>query len=316
MVRIFYTDNHVIAKATELGQCSGIPAESILWVDLQNPTEDEISQVETRFHVKFQTQQQSEEIESSSRYFETDEYIVANSNFLRLENGQYLSVPVSLILKDKILFTYRSGDLKSFAETVKKIKANNRLFLEGSQVMVSIFETRVDLDADLIELTTREIGIISKQLTYQSTINEEVLLNITRLQETTILIRENIIDKQRLVMSLLRSDVFSPETMEKLRVTLRDINSLLQHTAFSFERLEYLQNTSLGLVNIEQNKIIKIFTVVSVVFMPPTLIASLYGMNFKVLPELSWSFGYPFAILLMVSSSIFTLFFFKKKGWL
>jgi magnesium transporter len=287
-----------------------------MWVDLQNPTPEEINEVETRFSVKLQTQQQSEEIESSSRYFETDEYIVANSSFLVLENGVSTSAPVSLILKDKILFTLRNSDLKSFAETVRKIKSNNRLFTEGSQVMVSIFEARVDLDADLIEVTTKEVSNISKQLSYKTNINEDVLLNITRLQETTILIRENIIDKQRLVSSLLRSDVFSPETMEKLRVTLKDINSLLQHTAFSFERLEYLQNTFLGLVNIEQNKIIKIFTVVSVVFMPPTLIASLYGMNFKVLPELNWTFGYPFAILLMASSSIFTLFFFNKKGWL
>src|SRR5450432_2848265 len=266
MVRIFYTENHLICKVTEVRLCADVPHDSILWVDLQHPTEQEILEVESRFNVKFQTQQQSEEIESSSRYFETDEYIVANSNFLILENSVYSSVPVSLILKDKILFSYRNSDLKSFAETVKKIKANNRLFTEGSQVMVSIFETRVDLDADLIEFTTKEISVISKELSFKSNINEEVLLNITRLQETTILIRENVIDKQRLVMSFLRSDVFSPETMEKFRVTLRDINSLLQHTAFSFERLEYLQNTFLGLVNIEQNKIIKIFTVVSVVF--------------------------------------------------
>src|ERR1700690_4516862 len=123
MVRIFYTENHVISKVSEIGLCSNIPSEAILWVDLQHPTEKEVDEVETRFKGKFQTKKKSEEIESSSRYFETDEYIVANSNFLILENGQYFNAPVSLILKDKILFTYRTNDLKSFAETVKKIKS-------------------------------------------------------------------------------------------------------------------------------------------------------------------------------------------------
>ena len=103
---------------------------------------------------------------------------------------------------------------------------------------------------------------------------------------------------------------------ERLRIVLRDINSLIEHTNFLFERLEYLQNTFLGLVNIDQNKIIKIFTVVTVVLMPPTLIASLYGMNFKFIPELNWVFGYPFAIGLMISSSVLALIFFKKQKWL
>ena len=131
-----------------------------------------------------------------------------------------------------------------------------------------------------------------------------------------ILIRESITDKQRLVSSLLKSHFIANAENERLRIIIRDINSLLQHTEFGFERLEYLQNTFLGLVNIEQNQVIKIFTVVTVVFMPPTLIASIYGMNFYHMPELDWLAGYPLALALMVFSSIIFLWYFKKKKWL
>jgi magnesium transporter len=131
-----------------------------------------------------------------------------------------------------------------------------------------------------------------------------------------MIFRESIIDKQRVTSALLKSDYFINDYRERIRIMIKDIGSLLDHTAFNFERLEYLQNTFLGLVNIEQNKIIKIFTVVTVIFMPPTLIASMYGMNFHFMPELQWKYGYPAAIAFMVLSSLWTLLFFKRKKWL
>jgi magnesium transporter len=115
---------------------------------------------------------------------------------------------------------------------------------------------------------------------------------------------------------MLKSFQVEEPEKERLRIVIKDINSLLQHTQFSFERLEYLQNTFLGLVNIEQNQVIKIFTVVTVIFMPPTLIASIYGMNFQHMPELAWRAGYPFALALMVLSSLAFLWYFKRKKWL
>jgi magnesium transporter len=130
-------------------------------------------------------------------------------------------------------------------------------------------------------------------------------------------VRENILDNQRVISSMLKSDKFPDHHKKILRIMIKDITSLLEHTNFNFERMEYLQNSFLGLVNIEQNKIIKIFTVVSVIFMPPTLIASIYGMNFKgFFPELTWQWGYPFAIVIMVASSVVTLYLFRKKKWL
>lgn len=131
-----------------------------------------------------------------------------------------------------------------------------------------------------------------------------------------MLLHEAITEKQRVVSSLIRIPEFNKIESERLKIILKDIASLLQHSQFSSERLEYLQNTFLGLVNIEQNQVIKIFTVVTVVFMPPTLIASIYGMNFSVMPELTWMVGYPFAIALMIISSMLFLWYFKRKKWL
>ena len=147
-------------------------------------------------------------------------------------------------------------------------------------------------------------------------VSDDILIAIKEQQERTMLIRENIVDKQRVCSNMLKSELFPREAKAKLTIIIKDINSLFEHTRFSFDRLEYLQDTFLGLVNIQQNKIIKIFTVVSTIFLPPTLIASIYGMNFMYMPELSWRYGYPFALALMVLFVAGILYYFKRKKWL
>lgn len=302
-------------KEVETDFLSSLVEDSI-WIDLQDATDEEREKVEAAFDVKFQTQQEAEEIEMSSRYIEQDGMILANSTFLSSNTDGFQAQTISFVLREDCLFTLRNDDIKAFAETVRKIKANNTQFKKGSDIMLALLESRIDMDADFVEATAKEITQIGKKLSLQGTLDEKVLLQITALQETTILIRETVFDRQRLLSSLLRSSIFPTDNTEKLRVMIKDVGSLLEHTAFSFERLEYLQNTFLGLVNIEQNKIIKIFTVVSVIFMPPTLIASVYGMNFTAMPELGWSLGYPMAIAIMIVSSVLTLLIFKKKKWL
>jgi magnesium transporter len=168
----------------------------------------------------------------------------------------------------------------------------------------------------MVESVAKEIAVLSRRLSVTDDLDEELILTISKFQENTMLIRENIIDKQRVISGILKSERFPNDTYPKLSIMIKDVGSLINHTDFGFERLEYLQNTFLGLINIEQNKIIKIFTVASVVFMPPTLIASIYGMNFRLMPELEWEFGYLFAMALMLVSSLLTLFIFKKKKWL
>lgn len=320
MIRLYQKGQNAVKKVT-------LPLDpndltGLVWIDLQDPTIEEITGIEDFFQIDIPTRLQLEEIESSSRYLEKDDYLVANSTFLQTNGDlQPIEHHVSFVVKGELLVTAREGEFRSFAECVKKIKINNRPFSNGRRILLVLFEIRVDFDADLIENISKKITSIGKQLTNDQISGKngpgaDILREITSYQEITMQIRENIVDKQRVLSSLLRSGEFIEDENEKLRVVIKDINSLVEHSNFIFERLEYLQDTFLGLVNIDQNKIIKIFTVVSVIFMPPTLIASLYGMNFNLIPELSWKLGYPFAILLMVGSSLLTLFIFKKKKWL
>lgn len=285
-----------------------------IWVDLVNPTEEEKQLIEKEFQVELFTEQEVEEIESSSKFIELDTEIGINLNFLSLNDGRYIKEPVSFILKENRLITQREAEYKTFKDTFKKLRITKPN--TGSDVFEILLETRIDYDADLIETITDKITTISKGLVKNNTLERELLVSITNLQESTIAIRENILEKQRILSSILKSKFYSKENYETLRIMIKDVGSLLEHTSFNFERLEFLQNTFLGLVDMEQNRIIKIFTVVTVIFMPPTLIASMYGMNFTFMPELDEKWGYPYAILLMIVSSAATLLFFRRKKWL
>lgn len=316
MLRVYFKRQNRVHKVQHLSELESL--ENIIWIDLQNPTAAEIADVEANFEFKFQSRQEQLEIESSSRYFETDDEIIANSNFLQFDSSgeNFIGNAVSFILQDDVLFTYREADLASFSDCVKKIKASGRFFHTGKQVVATLLETGVDNDADLLENLTRQVSSLSREMSFSKNPDEELILKINRLQELTMSLRQNVVDKQRVLSAILKSKEFEGEEYERLRIVIKDINSLIDHTNFNFERLEYLQNTFMGLVNIEQNKIIKIFTVASVIFMPPTLIASIYGMNFKFIQEYDWKYGYVFALGLMIVSSTITLLFFKRRGWL
>lgn len=316
MIRIFQQDETSVRKIRDIDSFSN--TERTLWVDLQNPTAAEIKSVEEKFDVDFLSQQEQLEIESSSRYIEEDDFMIANSNFLVPDQEQrYVTVPVSFLLKDDTLFTYRNADIKSFADTVKRIKSRRAVFSDGAQILISIFESRIDYDADLVELVSGEIKAINRLLDLDATLDREMLLNINDYQELTMSIRENVVDKQRVISAMIRSDGwFNELEQQRLRTLIKDINSLIDHTNFIFERLEFLQNTYLGLIDLEQNRVVKIFTVVSIVLLPPTLIASIYGMNFDVMPELHWKYGYLVALGLMVVSVFGTLWYFRRKNWL
>ncbi len=290
--------------------------EKILWIDLYKATDEEKQKVEQFLDIKLQTRQESEEIESSSRYFETEDEIFANSNFLLSDGGVYINEPVSFIIKNRILVSYRNVDLKAFIDTKRKIIVSSKVHSSGFDIFLSLFETRIDLDADFLERLSRNINEISKKITKERQPEEDIFLEITNHQETTMILRENIIDKQRVMSAILKSEFFPKGSYEIIRIMIKDIGSLLDHNSFSFERLEYLQDTFTGLINIEQNKIIKMFTVATVLFMPPTLIAGIYGMNFEFMPELSVKYGYFGALALMLLSAVVTLFVFSKKKWL
>jgi magnesium Mg(2+) and cobalt Co(2+) transport protein (corA) len=309
-IKLFYHDEGRIKISRNMGILKKIPMSQFVWIDLNDVTEAVEEELEDFLKIYIQEEEEIEEIEISSRYIETPDTLVANSNFL-LENFE--KEPVSFILKNNILVSVRSCELRSFNETVKRIFANPVNYPTGYHIFVALLETRVERDADIIEELTGEISILSKSI---NDVDEDILMQIKNMLDKTMSIRENIIDKQRVVSNMLKSALFPNELKPRLSIVIKDINSLIEHTKFGFERLDYMQDTFLGLVNIQQNKIIKIFTVVSVIFMPPTLIASIYGMNFKHMPELEQAWGYPFSIVLMITACILILIYFRKRKWL
>ena len=315
-LKIFYKDKDKqdkIKVGRSVNILSSLDKKDIIWIDLLDVSDKTEGVLEDFLKIDIQDDEEMEEIEMSSRYIQTDDSIVANSNFLR---DNFETEPVNFILKNSILVTTRDVELASFNETVKKMLMNTRNFPTGYHVLVSLMETRVEKDADMIEDTTDLITKLSGEINATDQVDEEVLIQIKDLQEKVTIIRQNIMDKQRVISNFLKCDFFPTELQPRLTMIIKDINSLFEYTRFGFDRLDYLQDTFLGLVNIEQNKIIKIFTVVNVVFLPPTLIASMYGMNFDFMPELHWKLGYPFAFVLMIVFTVAILLIFKLKKWL
>ena len=285
-LRIFYKENEKIRIARQLDILKEIDKKDIIWIDLVDVKEEVENELEQFLKIYIQEDEEIEEIEMSSRYIQTDDSIVANANFLL---DSYDVEPVSFIIKNDILVSVRDVDLQSFNDTVKKMFVNTRNFPTGYHVLVALMETRVEFDADMIEDTTDKITKLSEKITKASDkVDEDVLIQIKDLQEKVTIIRQNIMEKQRVISNILKCDFFPDDLQPRLTMIIKDINSLFEYTKFGFDRLDYLQDTFLGLVNIEQNKIIKIFTVVNVIFLPPTLIASMYGMNFDFMPELHW----------------------------
>lgn len=312
-LRLFYHENGRLKMSKDIDILKKVSLSAFIWIDLNDVTEEIEDQMEDFLKIYIQEEEEIEEIEISSRYMETADTIVANSKFL-MDN--YTQEAVSFILKNNILVSVRSAELKSFNETVKKIFANSKLYSNGYQVLTAILETRVEIDADMIEDTTQEITALSNTLKSDTDAEDDVLIAIKNLQEKTMSIREAIIDKQRVVSNMLKSTLFPSELKPKLTIIIKDINSLFEYTRFNFDRLDFLQDTFMGLVNTQQNQIIKIFTILTVIFMPPTLIASIYGMNFAHLPGSQMNNGFWWCIVLMVLTVVVILYYFKRKKWL
>ncbi len=320
MIRTFPLPHYSQLKVSSLYEVEDFEnvKENILWIDLQDPTPEEIKEIESFYSINFPTRQQQEEIETSSRYLENSGVIKVNSTFVNIipQTGKLEENEMSFIITDKTLLTLRYFDSRVISETVKKIKQYPSVFSNPVKIFIAIFEARVDFDADLTEAVSKYIADISRKITYDRALDEKMLLKINECQDLTMSLREALFDKQRVLSSLLRNEDLMLESYNRLRSIIKDINSLIEHANFNFTRLEYLQDSFLGFLNIEQNKVIKTFTVVSLVFMPPTLIASIYGMNFEFMPELSSTIGYPLALCLMLLSSIIPLLIFKRKKWL
>lgn len=315
MIQIFYKDDRRIIPSEDILLLRELGFDDVLWIDLHNPTGEEKREVETFLETTIQSRAQAEEIESSSRYSETETSIFVNSNFLIPGPDEYSMEAVSFILCEGILVSIRQAQLRTFVDIQRKIQIHSKLYPTGYHVFVGIIENRIDLDADMIELMAKELDTYSKKASTGRDVNEDFLLDINQLQDNTMLVRENIVDKQRMISAILKSDKFPRDIYAKLNVINKDIGSLINHTNFSFERLDYLLNTVVGLINLEQNRIMKVFTLVSLLLMPPTLIASIYGMNIK-LPMMDNDYDFMVLVGIMLISIFITIFVFKKRKML
>lgn len=295
----------------------GRPAfKDVLWIDMISPTPEEVRVIEKDFEIEFPSKQETEEIEISSRFWESDKDITINSYFLIVEGEAVHNETVTFIIQNKLLVTMRFRELKVFNECVKRLVSNPSVFKDGYYLLSFIFESRIDLDADIIEGLSKNISGLRKKLSANDIDNEDILDYIYHYENLNTNIRDSLIDKQRIISALLKSYKLSDVIMNNFRIMIKDVNSLIDYAKYNFDRMDYIQNIVLGFVNIEQNRVIKIFTLVNVIFLPPTLVASVYGMNFHKFPELSWEHGYLFAWAMMIISAILPVVIFKKNKWL
>jgi len=319
MIRCFFKNSNKLEVITDLSEFEDNEDKKskVVWLDMLLPTSEEIVFVEKTFGIDFPTKQESEEIEISSRYWEEDKKIEINSFFLITNEDSAHNETVSFILQGNLLISIRYKELKTFEEFSKRFYYAPREFKNGYYIFSQLLDIRIDADADIIEKLSKDITRLRKHVfTDYTNDDEEMLEKISSFEDLNMNIRENLMDKQRILTSFIKSTKFDASLRGDIVIMLKDIKSLIDYTEFNFERLDYLQNIFLGVLNIEQNKVIKIFTIMNVIFLPPTLIASIYGMNFDILPELRWDYGYAFSLVLMVLSAVSPILYFKKKGWI
>ena len=327
MITIYLKQYNKIIRNADPKLFDELGYDDILWIDLLNPTIKEQKAVEGFMEISLQTKQQVEEIESTSKYSETENAIISNSNFFVPTGDSFVVQPVSFIISNEgVLVSVRTAEFRTFREAEKRLQMSYRSFSTGYHLFISLLEVRIDYDADLVEMIAKQVAALSKDINSEDSIDKKVIHRINALLESTMLLRENIFDRQRVLSGILRSERFPNDIYPRLQLMIKDVNSLINHADFSFQRLDYFQDAALGLINIEQNEIVKIFSVAAVIFMPATLVASIYGMNFHAMPELDWVYtfpdgttvplGYLFAIGLMILFSAGTIWFFRYKKWL
>lgn len=287
-----------------------------LWLDLEKPSDEELDWIGEVYGQQFPAMDTLVEIEASSRFFQDESGLHVRSYFLHEIPGRVYNVTVAFVLNKGRLFTLRDEALMSFQHYRRSLEMQQGLTIDAFGIMLGLFETKVDRLADLLEQLHVDLEALSARVFHAEEQDfDEVLTQLAASQDKNDKTRLGLMDKQRALSFLLRSKDSPEEVLPLLHEILRDIHSLDEHSSFLFEKVQFLMDATMGRINIEQNKIIKIFSIAAVVFLPPTLIASIYGMNFRLMPELSWPFGYPLALLLMIAAGIAPYWYFKRKKW-
>ena len=291
-----------------------------VWVDLEDPSPDEKRWITERFGLTIPGDIVDDDLEESARFYEEDNgELHIRSDFLIDDDQMPRNVRVAFILHQKVLFSVHKEDLPVFRLLRMRARRIPALIDDAKDVLLKLYDADAEYSADALESIYDGLERVSARVLKQEIDDNaagEALAAIAREEDLNGRIRRNVMDTRRALSFMMRSRMLNAEQFEEARQILRDIDSLDSHTAFLFDKINFLMDATVGFININQNKIIKIFSVASVALLPPTLIASIYGMNFKILPELEWRYGYMYAIGMMIASVAVPIIYFRRKGWL
>ena len=300
-----------------------------VWIDLLNPTPAEERAVQHALSLEIPTREEMQEIESSSRLYREDEALFLTANFLYgIDSGDYGSTPISFVLTNSTLVTVRYATPRAFTVFGARAQRHPTLLQSPDAVMLHLFEQIVDRLADILEKVGADMDKASQSTFRRSQADvkmhrrndklKDALLTLGQVGEVTTRASETLLGLSRILtfVGAEKATAVRKENQLLIKTLVRDVRSLVEHASFLNSKAQFLLDAVLGVLNVEQTNIIKTFTVASVALMPPTLIASIYGMNFEFMPELKLAFGYPMALLLMIVSAILPILYFRRKGWL
>lgn len=291
-----------------------------IWIDLLAPSKAQRLLIGQHYGLELPDPLDLTDLEASARFYVEEQHeIHIHSDFLLDREGKSRSVPVAFILRGDMLFSVRSEELPVFRLQRLRARTQPGFVSDCKDMLLDLYGAEAEYSADALENIYEQLETVSKKVLSQDISDEEaadILTDIAEEEDLNGRIRRNMLDTQRAVSFLIRRKLLNTTQLEDAQQILRDIESLNSHTAFLFDKINFLMDATVGFININQNKVIKIFSVASVAMLPPTLIASIYGMNFDYMPELQWMLGYPFALGLMTVSVLLPFIFFKRKGWL
>ena len=295
--------------------------KDLVWVDLAYPSEEERELVQSVFPLELPDDEELQDLEASARYYQDQHGIHIRSTFVQTADDVASIVNMSFSLHQGRLLTVHDDDLSLLRLFRMQARSSRGMVRDAADILLSCYELGVERDADVLEriyTALDEVGtvVLSRKKEITSRIMRDNVERIAAQEDLNSKVRLDLIDNRRALSFLLRSRVLSPDQAQRVKGVLRDIDSLNGHTGFIFDKVNFLMDALLGMINLEQNKIIKIFSIAAVVFLPPTLVASIYGMNFEHMPEMKWPLGYPMALLLMVFAAGAPYLYFRQKGWL
>ena len=301
-----------------------------VWIDMLNPTPEEERAVQDALRVEVPTREEMQEIESSSRLYKEGDALFLTAPFLYgVENGDLGSTAITFVLANTTLVTVRYATPRAFAVfSARCQRAPAALLTSPDAVMLHLFEQVVDRLADILERIGADMDRASQaafrtarakvKATAKDADLKDALITLGQVGEVTTRASETLLGLSRILtfVGAEKATAVRKENQPLIKTLVRDVRSLVEHANFLNSKANFLLDAVLGIINVEQTNIIKTFTVASVALMPPTLVASIYGMNFQIMPELGWTVGYPFALALMVVSAALPVLYFKRKGWL